>query len=346
MKVALITDTHFGAKKGNEVYLESQMRFFINQFIPYLKKHGIDTIIHLGDFFDNRINIDSRVLNNVIDLFETHLKDFKVHVIVGNHDSYFDTTIETNSVKTLNTFSNVTTYSNISEIELGGKKILLCPWVTKKDQFISTLDQYSSDVCMGHFEIAKCPMFKGQPNEHGLEQSIFLSRFKLTLSGHFHTRSETKFNGNRLIYIGNAFQMTRSDIDDERGFSILDLSTLKIKFVENSESMKYVSYNYPEVLTKENVYNNHVDISVVYDERYDEAAVQSYIERLESFGPALPINLKTINRITIETTDDIESTSISDLIKEYLQKSDIEIDRRDPVEKLILGLYEECNSEN
>ena len=346
MKIAIITDTHFGAKKGNEVFLESQMRFFKNQFIPTLKKQGIDTIIHLGDFFDNRIHIDSRVLNNVIDLFEVYLKDFKVHVIVGNHDSYFDTTIETNSVKTLNTFSNVTTYQNISEIELGGKKILLCPWVTKKDEFISTLNNYDSDICMGHFEIAKCPMFKGQPNEHGMEQSIFLSKFKITLSGHFHTKSETKFNGNKLIYVGNAFQMTRSDIDDPRGFSILDLSNNKIKFVENTESMKYISVKYPEVVDKEIVYNNHVDVTVEYDDYYDEAAVQSYIEKLESYGPAVSINVKTINRISIETTDDIEVTSISDLIKEYLEKSDIDTSKKSVVEKMIIDLYTECNSEN
>lgn len=345
MKVALITDTHFAFKRGNDVFLESQMRFFMNQFIPYLTKHGIKNIIMLGDFFDNRVYLDSKVLNRVFDLFENHLSQFNIHMIVGNHDSYFDSTIDVNSVKTLSTFPNVKTYSETTEIEIDGTKILLCPWITNKEEFISKLPSYNTEICMGHFEIAKCPMFKGQMNEHGIEPSIFLSKFKLTLSGHFHTKSVTKFNGNKLVYIGNAFQMTRNDIDDERGFSILDLKTLNLKFIENTESMKFVSINYPVEVSKEKVYNNHVDLYVEYGDDYDEKAVQKYIEKLESFEPAYPVVVRTINKISIETDEDYQITSISDLVKEYLEKLVVEKEELKPkIIDVTMSLYSECNS--
>lgn len=343
MKVALITDLHFACKKGNDIFLESQMRFFLNQFIPYLKKNKITTIIILGDFFDNRVYLDSKVLSRVLDLFENHLKEYQIHIIVGNHDSYFDSTIEVNSIKTLGTFPNVHVYSEVTEIELDGTKILLCPWITKKEDFISDLAKYTSDICMGHFEIAKCPMFKNQLCEHGMETSTFLSKFKLTLSGHFHTRSTIKFDGNKLIYIGNAFQMTRNDIDDERGFTILDLKTLGMKFIENTESMKFVSLHYPEEISKEKVYNNHIDLNVVYDDNYNEHEVQKYIERLEDMCPAYPVVVKTINNISIESGETFEVTSISDLIKEYLEKSDIpNIERKNMIISTTMDLYNEC----
>lgn len=346
MKVALVTDLHFAFKKGNDVYLESQMRFFINQFIPYLKKHSITTIFMLGDLFDNRVYLDSKVLNTVLNLFENLLKDFDIHIIVGNHDSYFDSTIEVNSVKTLSGFKNVNIYSSISEIEMNGKKILMCPWITDYDKFSRDIEPYKSDICMGHFEIAKCKMFKDQISENGISTSTFLSKFKLTLSGHFHTRSTTKFNGNRLVYIGNPFQMNRGDMDDERGFSILDLDSLNLKFIPNTESMKFVCYNFPEELSKEKVYNNHVDLNVIYDENYDEKKVQKYIELLESYSPAYPIVVKTINNITIESEDTLDMTSIPELIKEYLQKTNFaDNDKKSQVISTTMDLYDECNSE-
>lgn len=346
MKVAIVTDTHFGMKKGSEVFLESQLKFFTEQFVPYLKENNIDTILHLGDFFDNRVNIDSKVLNAVIDLFENHLRDFTIHIIVGNHDSYLESSVHINSVNTLALFENVKVYSDISQIEIDNRQILMCPWITDKEEFMDIVENSTADICAGHFAISKIPMFKGIESEHGMESSIFLTKFKLTLSGHYHTRSTTSFNGNTLCYVGNAFQMTRADIDDERGFSILDLDTLQLEFIENTTSLKFVSLKYPKIVTQEYIQGNHVDLFVEYDDNYNELKVQSYIEKLESYNPAFPVNVKTINKIAIESEEDIEITSISDLIKEYLENSSISNPtQKESIKKLVLELYEVCVSE-
>jgi len=69
MKVALITDIHFGVRNDNTVFLDHQKRFFEETFFPSLENEGIDTIINLGDTFDRRKFINYNTLYQAKDFF-------------------------------------------------------------------------------------------------------------------------------------------------------------------------------------------------------------------------------------------------------------------------------------
>ena len=58
MKLAIITDQHFGARKGAQYINDYFEKFYNNVFFPYIEEHQIDTVIDMGDTFDNRRNID------------------------------------------------------------------------------------------------------------------------------------------------------------------------------------------------------------------------------------------------------------------------------------------------
>ena len=62
MKLALVTDIHFGARNDNQRVADFQERFFKEEFFPYLDEHNITTVVDLGDTFDRRkyINFISR----------------------------------------------------------------------------------------------------------------------------------------------------------------------------------------------------------------------------------------------------------------------------------------------
>ena len=47
MKIAIITDTHYGARKGADYIHSYFKKFYDNIFFPYLEKNNIDTIIHM-----------------------------------------------------------------------------------------------------------------------------------------------------------------------------------------------------------------------------------------------------------------------------------------------------------
>lgn len=340
MKVGIITDTHFGHKRGNQIFLESQLKFFREQFIPRMKKEGITTLFILGDLFDNRVNIDSKILNAVLDLFNIDLIDFEIYIIVGNHDSYLESSVEINSVKAIGFFDNVTAIDKNTSITLDGRTIYLCPWITDKKAFTDTLETLPNhDLCFGHFEFTNFLMFKGKECEKGVDSNLFYDKFKLTMSGHFHTRSNKIKDESEIVYIGNPYHMTRNDIGDERGFCILDLKDLTYELINNDVSIKFVSYKYPKELQREDIENNHVDVFVDYDEKYDEVSFQKYIEKLESYNPAFPINVKMVNKFNVDSPD-IKVTSLQDLITEYLDN--VEVPNKDKIQEKILKLYSEC----
>ena len=62
MKIAIITDTHYGARKGSKHLHEYFEKFYDDIFFPSLEEYGIDTIIHMGDIFDSRKSIDYQSL--------------------------------------------------------------------------------------------------------------------------------------------------------------------------------------------------------------------------------------------------------------------------------------------
>ena len=47
MKVAIITDTHYGARKGSKLFHDYFEKFYDDVFFPTLDKEGIDTVIHM-----------------------------------------------------------------------------------------------------------------------------------------------------------------------------------------------------------------------------------------------------------------------------------------------------------
>ena len=54
MKIALLNDSHFGARGDSEVFDNYIHKFMEDIFFPYLKEHNITTLIHLGDILDRR----------------------------------------------------------------------------------------------------------------------------------------------------------------------------------------------------------------------------------------------------------------------------------------------------
>ena len=99
MKIALINDTHFGARGDSQLFFDYFMKFFDEVFFPYLKENNIDTIIHAGDFMDRRKFVNFNILIQVRNKFIKHLKenDIKMHCILGNHDVYYRNTNDVNS---------------------------------------------------------------------------------------------------------------------------------------------------------------------------------------------------------------------------------------------------------
>ena len=236
MKIALLNDTHFGARNDSPAFLEYFMRFYNEQFFPYLEKNNIKTLIHLGDVTDRRKFINFKTAHAFRQKFMKRLWEMKVdtHIIIGNHDTYFKNTNEVNSVSELcTTYDGVNEpwiYTNPKEVELGGCRMLFLPWICDDnyEESIYAIDNSTSEICMGHLEIKGFEMQKGIVNQQGLEKSQF-KRFEKVISGHFHKKSD---NGH-IYYLGAQYEQTWSDYKDPKGFHIFDTETRELERISN-----------------------------------------------------------------------------------------------------------------
>ncbi|NCA22519.1 MAG: hypothetical protein EBS86_15460 [Crocinitomicaceae bacterium] len=100
MKVAIITDQHFGARNDSTLFLDFYEKFYRDTFFPTLIKEKIDTVLILGDTFDRRKYINFFSLKRAKQMFFDPLfqMGIQVHMLAGNHDTYFKNTNDVNSV--------------------------------------------------------------------------------------------------------------------------------------------------------------------------------------------------------------------------------------------------------
>jgi DNA repair exonuclease SbcCD nuclease subunit len=231
MKIALITDTHWGVRNDQSAFLDNNKKFLDDIFLPYLDDHNIDTIIHLGDLVDRRkylnINTAKRLRKDFIK--PLHDRGIRAHLIIGNHDTYYK---NTNSVNSIREFyeNDFIIHEQATTLTFDDTPILFMPWICddNREHALESIRTTNAQICMGHLELAGFEMYRGSPVSHGDDRSLF-NRFDLVCSGHYHHRSTA---GN-IHYLGSHAEFTWSDYDDPKGFHILDTETRELSFVEN-----------------------------------------------------------------------------------------------------------------
>lgn len=212
MKTGLIfSDIHFGKKSNSSHHLTDCLNY-IDWICDYVRtSNSVDYIAFLGDWFENRININIFTLD-VSYLAAQRLNDLGIPVFfcVGNHDLAERNSREvysTNSMNALNNFIVVNQPMIRTDIADG---VLFCPFLMK-DEYDDLKDVPSSvKVWMGHFEFKGFILTGGSVKlEHGPDASQFTKPVAI-LSGHFHKRQSNK----NVHYIGNTFPMDFGDSGD------------------------------------------------------------------------------------------------------------------------------------
>ena len=236
MKVGIITDTHYGGKNDNLQFAAFQRRFYEGTFFPILRREGITTIIHLGDVFDRRKYSNYNTLALAKEMFFEPARDFKIHMLVGNHDCYFKNSNHINSISlTCSEYDNITVYQDIPEIiDIEGHFILLIPWISAGHHIsaMNMIQKAKADIVMGHLEINGSEMVPGLYCDHGLERDLF-KRYERVFSGHYHTQQDD----GHIRYLGAPYEITWNDYNTAKGFHIYDTSTREFEFYQNPHRM-------------------------------------------------------------------------------------------------------------
>ena len=341
MKIAIITDQHFGARKGADYIHNYFKKFYDNTFFPYLEKNKIDTVMDMGDTFDNRRNIDLATLEwskkNYYDRLQA--MGITVHTIVGNHTAYYKDTNEINTVELLlKEYKNVKVYSEPTNINLGGLDILLLPWINEENklQTLEMMDTTKASVIMGHLELNGFVATRGHTMEHGMDTKVF-DKFYRVYSGHYHTRS----NNGKIYYLGNPYEMFWNDVKDTRGFHIFDTKTIEHTPVDNPYRLFYNLYyedtNYKLFDTRE--YKDKI-IKVVVKKKTDQKQFEKFIDKLYNSGIQ---DLKIIENFVLNESEDFEVEETENtigILNRYIDESEFEGDKT-----LIKGILQQIYSE-
>jgi len=344
MKIALITDQHLDGRKGSVAFWNFWQKFYDEIFFPTLKKEGITTVIDLGDTFDSRKSMDYNTFNRITENYFKPLKDYTVHMILGNHCTYYKNTNDINSPELLlEQYKNITIYSKPDEITLGSKKFLMMPWINSgnRDDSVEVMQNSTADIMCGHLECDGFEVTPGMKFDGGFKVSDF-KNFKRVWSGHFHHRSK---RGN-VQYLGNPYQMYWNDYKDTRGFHIYDTETDRLRFVENPfEIFEKVYYNDIESDYNQHSVSDYRDkfIKLIVEEKRDYQMFETLVDRLYNVGAHdVKIVETLVDADNIEDAD-LETKDTMTLLNEYIDEVEIAVDKNS-LKSLMRTLYiESCN---
>jgi len=326
MKVAIITDTHYGARKGSKHLHDYFEMFYRDVFFPSLEEHQIDTVIHMGDIFDSRKAIDLQSLEWSKRVVFEPLKNYKVYTSIGNHDCYYKNTNNVNSPELLlRSFPNIKIFTKATEIVLDKLKILMLPWINSEnyDETCDLIQKTKSKIVMGHLELNGFKATRGHLMENGMDIGVF-DKFEKVFSGHFHTRS----TDGKIFYLGNPYEMFWNDVNDPRGFHIFDTKTLEHTPIDNPYRLFYNIYyddtNYK--LFNATEYENKI-VKVIVRQKSKPKEFEKFIDKLYSSGVH---DLKIVENFDIQEIGDFEideEENTLSILNRYIDESEFDLDK-------------------
>ena len=342
MKVAIITDQHFGARKGSKFLHDYFKRFYDEVFFPYLEESGIKTIIDMGDTFDNRRSIDLWSLEWAKENYYDRLEKMgiTVHTIVGNHTAYYKDTNSINSVDLLlKQYKNVHVYSECTEVMIDRLQVLFIPWINAEntESSIESIKVSTSACAMGHLELNGFRAHRGHVMEEGMESSLF-EKFERTFSGHYHTRS----NNGKIFYLGNPYEMFWNDVNDPRGFTIFDTETLEHTHINNPYRLFYNIYyeDTPHQLFDSTEYENKI-VKVIVRKKSSTKKFEQFIDKLYAANVA---DLKVVENFSVQESEEFEAFESEDtisILNRYIEEAEISLDKS-RVQNIMRKTYQEA----
>ena len=343
MKIAIITDQHFGARKNSKLFHDYFLKFYENIFFPTLIKEGITTIVDMGDTFDSRKGVDFVSLEWAKNHYYDRLAELgiTVHTIIGNHTAYYKNTNDLTGVGLfLREYDNVKIYPEAEEVTIDKTKFLFVPWINSEneDKTFELIEETDSPCVMGHLELNGFMATRGHFMENGMDSNIF-DKFEKVYSGHYHMRS----NKDNIFYLGNPYEMYWNDVNDRnRGFHLFDTDTLVHTPVNNPYQLFHNLYyeDTPHQMLDITKYDQKI-LKVIVRKKSDPKKFEKYIDKLYSSNLA---ELKIVENFDFTEGEEFEADESEDtisLLNRYIQESEVDLDKS-VITNILQDVYKEA----
>jgi len=346
MKIALITDCHWGVRNDHSAFLDNNKQFLDEVFFPTLKEHKIKTVVCLGDLVERRkyinFNTAHRLRKDFIEPLTSYAQFFW---ILGNHDLYWRNSTDVTVADELN-LGDLAVFKNATEMLFDDTKVLFVPWIcdSNRKQVMDSINKTDAQICFGHFELAGFEMYKGMVNSDGDDPSL-LQKFSLTCSGHYHHKSVS----GGIHYLGAMGEHTWSDYGDDRGFHIFDPTTRRLDFITNPFSM-FAKVFYDDTRKKD---HSQADYSFLKDKivkviikaRTNSDAYHNFMVKVEA---AQPLELLVVDdHLNLDSLNDesiiSETKDTLTIIREFVAQTNNMVNATE-LDNLIINLYGEAQN--
>lgn len=345
-RIFMLSDIHFGVRSNSIEWLENQLNFFYNFYIPFLKDNAVkgDILFILGDWFDNRQLLDINVLNKSIDLVIELSGILPVYFMVGNHDIYKKNDTDVNSIAPFSLIRNVRIFADPIVLTNGDSKILVIPWVGSKEKEENFALSNKADYIFAHTDIQDLKYDNGQNIKTGT--SFRKIKVKKIFSGHIHKRQHQK----NVVYIGSPYSTKRSDIGNSKGVYIFNPKEGKEEFYPNpispifqripledllemtlDESFSLLDNNYTDIIVPDkyiHLFNLTRFIDILSGCRYKKIETRGDSTKMELVSSEIidGSGIKDIMTLLENTIDDLEFNTeflinLKIINKEYYDKA-------------------------
>jgi DNA repair exonuclease SbcCD nuclease subunit len=317
MKLLILGDTHFGARNSSSTFNDYFKSVIENEIFPLLKARKIDTILQMGDLFDNRKTVSFPILAEVRKYFFQRLQDENIHLVtlVGNHDSANRDTISINSQRLLlGDFDNVTIVD--SPYEFGN--ILVVPWICEDNKAVieKAIVETNLQYCAGHFELAGFSMYRGGEKAKKGQSPDDLKKFQTVFSGHYHTSSR---NGN-ILYVGTPYEITWADYADQKYVWIFDDTTGELEPVPIQTKMFYTIEYGADKPVPDHLKGKSIKIIVDGGDK-DFGQFEKFVSAVSEQSPLeLRVVMKS-NDTLDQQVNKLTTSSLTDTIEDYFKSS-------------------------
>lgn len=329
-KAVVFTDLHFGLKTNSQIHNDDCLDF-IKWMINLSKEQGCETCLFLGDWNNNRANINILTLNysiKAIELLSTAYE--KIYFIPGNHDQFFRDKRDIQSVEWAKFIPNIVIINDFFKED----NVSIVPWLVKDDH--KKIEHIRAKYCFGHFELPHFYMNQSilMPDHNEIQREHF-HKIGMVYSGHFHRRQTQK----NITYIGNCFPHNFGDAgDDERGCMILEWDKPH-QFYSWPDQPTYRIFKLSELLLQKSLLKPKMYVKAIIDiELSYEEANEEKTQFTEKYG-LRDFSLMPAKSDSVETTESINIAfqSIDQIVSESIQT--IEAGKCDP--STLLSIYKQ-----
>lgn len=324
--VLLFSDIHVHAHKRNIERLYDCLNV-LNWVFEKADENKIKNIIFGGDLFHDRQKIDIFTYQKTYEILKKWLSTnkFKLFLLLGNHDLWFNEKTTISSVIPFSDLPNIEIISEVKRIKIDGYNWDFIPFTHDPISSIEIISKFdgNKNFAIGHIAIDGAKLHTHVVSDVVIEhdgdmvvvKSDIFNGYNHVFLGHYHA---AQFLNKNVEYIGSPLQLSFGEAFQDKHIIIFKQEENECHYVLNDFSPKHLIIK-PEDCEKFDLENNFVQICVEDVSSVDLLKLKKEIISENKLGS---LEIKQVKENNLEhKLDDAKSilSNGANMLKEYVK---------------------------